>query len=195
MKNLSLTKAERLSQTKGVKGWAAMFLLLGLMCFDQFILEIPFANIVFPILVICAASMSTLKNVVLIALYAVIFELSCIAWFPADLLKVQWWLLEVFIGYMMPFIAYKLLNRKHKNISVVSYSLIASLGEILYFWVSVIATIILWNANPLAYIAGDLPYQFAGALATFVCALPVSCLYKLYTGELEMKKKTRKAIA
>lgn len=184
MNNLSLTKAERLARTKGIKGWIAMFALLAAMCVDQFVLELPFANIVFPILIICAACMGTVKNLVLVALYSVIFELSCIAWFPADLLRVQWWLLEVWIGYMMPFAVYKILNFKHKNLSVVSYSAMAALSELLYFWVSIAATIILWNVDPVAYIVSDLPYEVLGCAATFLCALPVSAIYKYTTGEL-----------
>lgn len=62
MKGISLTKAERLARTSGLKGWIAMFTLLGIMCYDQFILEIPFANVVFPILIICAASMNPAKT-------------------------------------------------------------------------------------------------------------------------------------
>lgn len=184
MNNLSLTKAERLARTKGIKGWIAMFALLAAMCVDQFVLELPFANIVFPILIICAACMGTVKNLVLVALYSVIFELSCIAWFPADLLRVQWWLLEVWIGYMMPFAVYKILNFKHKNLSVVSYSAMAAFSELLYFWVSIAATIILWNVDPVAYIVSDLPYEVLGCAATFLCALPVSAIYKYTTGEL-----------
>ena len=120
MNNLSLTKTERLAKTKGAKGWIALFLLFATMCIDQFVLELPFANVVFPILVVCAASMGTVKNLVLVAMYSVVFELSCIAWCPADLFRVHWWLLEVWIGYMMPFVTYKILNRTHKNISVIS---------------------------------------------------------------------------
>ena len=189
MNNVTLTKAERLAKTKGVKGWVAMIALLAAMCIDQFVLEIPFANIVFPILIICAACMGTVKNLVLITAYSVIFELSCIAWFPADLLHVQWWLLEVWIGYMMPFIVYKVFNRKHKNIGIVSYAAMAALAELLYFWVSIIATIILWGVNPAAYILSDLPYQAIGCVATFVCALPVAAIYKYCTGELVLKGK------
>ncbi len=189
MNNISLTKTERLASTKGVKGWIALFVLFATMCIDQFVLEVPFANVVFPILVICATCMGTVKNLVLVAMYSVIFELSCIAWCPADLFRVHWWLLEVWIGYMMPFVVYKILNKNHKNISVISYSLIASLSELLYFWVSIIATIILWNVNPLAYIVSDIPYQILGCTATFVCSLPVFAVYKLYTGELILKKK------
>ena len=189
MNNLSLMKAERLAKTRGIKGWAAMFALLAAMCLDQFVLEIPFANIVFPILIICAACMSAGKNIALITLYSVIFELSCIAWFPADLFRVQWWLLEVWIGYMMPFIVYKVLNRKHKNLSIIAYSAMAALGELLYFWVSIVATIILWKVNPAAYILSDLPYQTMGCAATFVCALPVAAIYKYFSGELSIKKR------
>lgn len=191
MNNLSLTKAERLAKTKGIKGWVAMLALLVAMCIDQFILEIPFANVVFPVLIICAASMSFAKNLVLITLYSVIFELSCVAWFPADLFRVHWWLLEVWIGYMMPFIVYKVLNRKHKNLSVVTYSAMAAIGELLYFWVSVVATIILWKVNPAAYILSDLPYEAGGCAATFICALPVAAIYKYTTGELSFKRRVR----
>ena len=189
MNSLSLTKAERLAKTKGIKGWVAMVALLAAMCLDQFLLEIPFANIVFPILVICAACMSTAKNLVLVTVYSVIFELSCIAWFPADIVRVQWWLLEVWIGYMMPFVVYKIFNRKHKNLSIIAYSAIATLGEFLYFWVSIVATIILWKVNPAAYILSDLPYQAMGCAVTFICALPVAAIYKFATGELTFRKQ------
>ena len=192
MNNISLTKAERLAKTKGIKGWIAMFALLGIMCFDQFILEIPFANVVFPILIICAASMNVCKNLVLVAVYSVIFELSCIAWNPADLFRVHWWLIEVTIGYLMPFVVYKVLNRKHKNLSVVTYSLMASLSELLYFWVSIVATVILWEVNPIAYIISDLPYELGGCVATFICSLPVFALYKLTTGELVINRRETK---
>lgn len=185
---ISIEKAERLAKTKGLKGWIAMFILLGTMCFDQFILDIPFANVVFPILVVTAASMSTLKNILLVVIYSVIFELSCIAWFPADLLRVQWWLLEVTIGYMMPFVVYKLFNRKHKNMSVFKYAAIASLAELMYFWVSVAATIILWGVNPIVYILSDIPYEILGCAATFVCAVPIAFIYKLVTKEIDVRK-------
>ena len=122
MKGISLTKAERLARTSGLKGWIAMFTLLGIMCYDQFILEIPFANVVFPILIICAASMNPAKNAVLIIAYSIIFELSCIAWFPSELYRVQWWLLEVAIGYSMPLVCYNVFNRKHEDMSVFSYA-------------------------------------------------------------------------
>ncbi len=190
-------KARRLAQTKGIKGWAATFALLGAMCFDQFILDIPFANVVFPVLIICAASMNVAKNLVLVSAYSVLFELGCIAWFPANLLRVQWWLLEVWLGYMMPFAVYKLLNRKHKNVSVWSYAAMAALSELLYFWVSVVATIIIWGVHPLAYILSDLTFEALGCAATFVCALPVAALYKISTGELSLPsfKAKRKATA
>lgn len=181
----SLQKAERLAKTKGLRGWLALVWLLGAMCIDQFILEIPFANVVFPILIICAASMGWVKNLALVAVWAVIFELSCIAWFPADLFRVQWWLLEVFIGFLMPFAVYKLCNRRHRNMSVWSYASMAAIAELLYFWVSVVATILIWKVNPVAYILSDLPYQALGCLATFVCTLPVAAAYKLSTGELQ----------
>ncbi|MCI8595783.1 MAG: hypothetical protein HFE35_03060 [Clostridia bacterium] len=198
MNNLmSEEKAKRLAQTKGIKGFVAMFVLLGAMCFDQFILDIPFANVVFPILIICAASMNVAKNVLLVSVYSVLFELSCLAWFPANILRVQWWLLEVWLGYMMPFFVYKLLNRKHKNVSVWSYAAMAALSELLYFWVSVVATIIIWGVHPLAYVLNDLPFEAIGCAATFVCTLPVAALYKISTGELAIPAllKKRKAAA
>ena len=134
--------------------------------------------------------MSAIKNFVIVAIYSVIFELSCIAWNPVDLFRVHFWLLEVFIGFMMPFVLYKALNRKHKNISVFSYAAIASLSELLYFWVSIVATVILWKVDPIAYILSDLPYEALGALATFVCAVPVAAIYKLTTGELTLRKRS-----
>ena len=91
---------------------------------------------------------------------------------------------------MMPFALYKVLNRKHKNISVFSYAAIASLSELLYFWVSIVATVILWKVDPIAYILSDLPYEALGALATFVCAVPVAAIYKLTTGELTLCKRS-----
>lgn len=190
MQNIkNLEKEERIGKTKGYKGVIALLSVLATMCIDQFVLDIPFANVVFPLLVVCAASMSAIKNFVIVAIYSVIFELSCIAWNPADLFRVHFWLLEVFIGFMMPFALYKVLNRKHKNISVFSYAAIASLSELLYFWVSIVATVILWKVDPIAYILSDLPYEALGALATFVCAVPVAAIYKLTTEELTLRKK------
>lgn len=186
---LTLGKAERLAKTKGLRGWGAMFALLTAMCADQFILDVPFANMVFPILIVCAACMGIGKNLVLISAYSVIFELSCIAWNPMDLPRVHWWLLEVWIGYMMPLVVYKVLNRKHKNVSVLTYAGMAAFAELLYFWVSIVATILLWKVNPTAYILSDLPYELAGCAATFACTIPVAALYKLSTGELSFRKK------
>lgn len=191
MQNIrNLEKEERIGKTKGYKGFIALLSVLVTMCIDQFVLDIPFANVVFPLLVVCAASMSAIKNFVIVAIYSVIFELSCIAWNPADLFRVHFWLLEVFIGFMMPFVLYKILNRKHKNISVFSYAAIASLSELLYFWVSIVATVILWKVDPIAYIVSDLPYEALGALATFVCAIPVAAIYKLTTGEMTLRKRS-----
>ena len=191
MQNIkNLEKEERIGKTKGYKGFIALLSVLATMCIDQFVLDIPFANVVFPLLVVCAASMSAIKNLVIVAIYSVIFVLSCIAWNPVDLFRVHFWLLEVFIGFMMPFVLYKALNRKHKNISVFSYAAIASLSELLYFWVSIVATVILWKVDPIAYILSDLPYEALGALATFVCAVPVAAIYKLTTGELTLRKRS-----
>ena len=188
---LSINKAERLAKTKGLKGWVATFAILALMCVDQFVLDIPFANVVFPILIICAATMSAAKNIVLVFLYSVIFELSCIAWMPSELVRVKWWLLEVWIGYMMPFAVYKAFNFKHKNKSVLSYSAMAAFSELIYFWVSVVATVLIWKVDPMAYILSDLPYQLLGCLATFACALPVSAVYKWTMGELNLLPRLR----
>ena len=149
---LTMQKAERLAKTKGLRGWAAMLGLLAVMCADQFIMDIPFENVVFPILIICAASMNIGKNFVLVTAYSLLFELSCIAWFPADLMRVNWWLLEVWIGYSMPYLIYKAVNFKHKNMSVFSYAALAATSQLLYFWVSVVATVILWGVTSAAYI-------------------------------------------
>ena len=184
MKGISLQKAERLARTSGLKGWIAMFTLLGIMCYDQFILEIPFANVVFPVLVICAACMNPAKNAVMIIVYSIIFELSCIAWFPSELYRVQWWLLTVAIGYSMPLVCYKVFNRKHEDMSVISYAAMAALSELMYFWVYVVATVLIWKLPFGAYFLSDIPYELGGCLATFVCALPVAALYKLSTKEL-----------
>lgn len=195
MKGLSLSKAERLAKTSGIKGWVAMFALLATMCIDQFVLEIPFANVVFPILVICAASMSPAKNAVLVIAYSVIFELSCIAWMPSELYRVQWWLLEVIIGYSMPYICYKAINHNHKDIAVLSYSAIASMSQLLYYLVSVVATAIIWKIPLGAYYLSDLPYELMGCAATFVCTLPVAFLYKLSTKEIVLKRLAKPSLA
>lgn len=194
MKGISLTKAERLARTSGLKGWIAMFTLLGIMCYDQFILEIPFANVVFPILIICAASMNPAKNAVLIIAYSIIFELSCIAWFPSELYRVQWWLLEVAIGYSMPLVCYNVFNRKHEDMSVFSYASLAALSELAYYWVSVVATVLIWKVPFGAYFLSDIPYELGGCLATFVCALPVATLYKLSTKELVIGQNSKRPV-
>lgn len=195
MNGISLNKAERLAKTNGFKGWVAMFALLATMCVDQFVLEIPFANVVFPILVICAACMSPAKNAVLVLAYSVIFELSCIAWFPQDLPRVQWWLLEVIIGYSMPFICYKALNFKHKNVSVLAYGAIASLSELLYYWVSVVATVLIWKVPFTGYLLSDIPFELAGCAVTFICTIPVAFIYKLTTREIVLKKQAKPLVA
>ena len=194
MKGISLTKAERLARTCGLKGWIAMFTLLGIMCYDQFILEIPFANVVFPILIICAASMNPAKNAVLIIAYSIIFELSCIAWFPSELYRVQWWLLEVAIGYSMPLVCYNVFNRKHEDMSVFSYASLAALSELAYYWVSVVATVLIWKVPFGAYFLSDIPYELGGCLATFVCALPVTAIYKLMTKELVIGQNAKRPV-
>ena len=187
--NDGLLKAERLAKTKGIKGWLALPAILGLMCLDQFVVNIPYANVVFPILIIVSANMSFLKNFVLIALYAVLFELSCIAWFPTRLFEAKWWLIQVFIGFFMPYIVYKAFNPTHRNVSVFTYALYASVGEIFYFWSSVVATVLIWKVPIVSYLLSDAPYELRGAVATFVCAIPVAILYKLYTGELKLKRR------
>ena len=187
-KDISFSKIERLAKTGGIQGWTAMFALLAIMCLDQFVLEIPFENVVFPILVICAACMSTAKNAVLVIAYSVIFEISCIGWFPSELPRVQLWLFEVIIGYFMPLACYKAFNRKHEDMSVISYAALAAMGEILYFWVSVVATVLIWGWDFGAYFASDIPFEIAGAFATFACALPVAFIYKLTTKEINLSR-------
>lgn len=187
-KEISFSKIERLAKTGGIQGWTAMFALLAIMCLDQFVLEIPFENVVFPILVVCAACMSPAKNAVLVITYSVIFEISCIGWFPSELPRVQLWLFEVIIGYFMPLACYKAFNRKHEDMSVISYSALAAMGEILYFWVSVVATVLIWGWDFGAYFASDIPFEIAGAFATFACALPVAFIYKLTTKEITLSR-------
>lgn len=187
-KDISFSKIERLAKTGGIQGWTAMFALLAIMCLDQFVLEIPFENVVFPILVICAACMSPAKNAVLVIAYSVIFEISCIGWFPSELPRVQLWLFEVIIGYFMPLACYKAFNRKHEDMSVISYAALAAMGEILYFWVSVVATVLIWGWDFGAYFASDIPFEIAGAFATFACALPVAFIYKLTTKEINLSR-------
>ncbi len=187
-KEISFSKIERLAKTGGIQGWTAMFALLAIMCLDQFVLEIPFENVVFPILVICAACMSPAKNAVLVITYSVIFEISCIGWFPSELPRVQLWLFEVIIGYFMPLVCYKAFNRKHEDMSVISYAALAAMGEILYFWVSVVATVLIWKVPFGAYFASDIPFEIAGAFATFACALPVAFIYKLTTKEITLSR-------
>ncbi len=190
---VNLTKEQRLAQTKGAKGWITVFTLLAAMCFDQFVLDIPFANVVFPILIICAASMSATKNLVIVTLYSVLFELSCVAWFPAELLRAHWWLAEVWLGYIAPFAVYRVCNRRHRNISVWSYAAMAAFAEMLYFYISIAATLLIWKVDPVTYIAADLPYELVGCAATFVCALPAATCYKLFTGELAWRDKRQTA--
>ena len=187
-KEISFSKIERLAKTGGIQGWTAMFALLAIMCLDQFVLEIPFENVVFPILVVCAACMSPAKNAVLVITYSVIFEMSCIGWFPSELPRVQLWLFEVIIGYFMPLACYKAFNRKHEDMSVISYAALAAMGEILYFWVSVVATVLIWGWDFGAYFASDIPFEIAGAFATFACALPVAFIYKLTTKEITLSR-------
>lgn len=187
-KEISFSKIERLSKTGGIQGWTAMFALLAIMCLDQFVLEIPFENVVFPILVVCAACMSPAKNAVLVITYSVIFEISCIGWFPSELPRVQLWLFEVIVGYFMPLACYKAFNRKHEDMSVISYAALAAMGEILYFWVSVVATVLIWGWDFGSYFASDIPFEIAGAFATFACALPVAFIYKLTTKEITLSR-------
>lgn len=187
-KEISFSKIERLAKTGGIQGWTAMFALLAIMCLDQFVLEIPFENVVFPILVVCAACMSPAKNAVLVITYSVIFEMSCIGWFPSELPRVQLWLFEVIIGYFMPLACYKAFNRKHEDMSVISYAALAAMGEILYFWMSVVATALIWGWDFGAYFASDIPFEIAGAFATFACALPVAFIYKLTTKEITLSR-------
>lgn len=187
-KEISFSKIERLAKTGGIQGWTAMFALLAIMCLDQFVLEIPFENVVFPILVVCAACMSPAKNAVLVIAYSVIFEMSCIGWFPSELPRVQLWLFEVIVGYFMPLACYKAFNRKHEDMSIISYAALAAMGEILYFWVSVVATVLIWGWDFGAYFASDIPFEIAGAFATFACALPVAFIYKLTTKEITLSR-------
>lgn len=187
-KEISFSKIERIAKTGGIQGWTAMFALLAIMCLDQFVLEIPFENVVFPILVVCAACMSPAKNAVLVIAYSVIFEISCIGWFPSELPRVQLWLFEVIIGYFMPLACYKAFNRKHEDMSIISYAALAAMGEILYFWVSVVATVLIWGWDFGAYFASDIPFEIAGAFATFACALPVAFIYKLTTKEITLSR-------
>ena len=187
-KEVSFSKIERLAKTGGIQGWTAMFALLAIMCLDQFVLEIPFENVVFPILVVCAACMSPAKNAVLVITYSVIFEISCIGWFPSELPRVQLWLFEVIVGYFMPLACYKAFNRKHEDMSVISYAALAAMGEILYFWVSVVATVLIWGWDFGSYFASDIPFEIAGAFATFACALPVAFIYKLTTKEITLSR-------
>lgn len=187
-KEISFSKIERLAKTGGIQGWTAMFALLAIMCLDQFVLEIPFENVVFPILVICAACMSPAKNAVLVITYSVIFEISCIGWFPSELPRVQLWLFEVIVGYFMPLACYKAFNRKHEDMSVISYAALAAISEIFYFWVSVVATTLIWGVDFGAYFASDIPFEIAGAFATFACALPVAFIYKLTTKEITLSR-------
>lgn len=187
-KEISFSKIERLAKTGGIQGWTAMFALLAIMCLDQFVLEIPFENVVFPILVVCAACMSPAKNAVLVITYSVIFEISCIGWFPSELPRVQLWLFEVIVGYFMPLACYKAFNRKHEDMSVISYAALAAMGEIFYFWVSVVATVLIWGWDFGSYFASDIPFEIAGAFATFACALPVAFIYKLTTKEITLSR-------
>lgn len=130
----------------------------------------------------------------MIIVYSVIFELSCIAWFPSELYRVQWWLLTVTIGYTMPLVCYKVFNRKHEDMSVISYAAMAALAELLYFFVFVVATVLIWKVPFGAYFLSDIPYELGGCLATFVCALPVAAIYKLMTKELVIGQNAKRPV-
>ena len=158
-------------------GWALVFVFLGLMTIDQFVLAIPYENVVFPLLAIAAATMTFSQNLVLIAVYSVIYELSCISWFPYDLYNVRWWLLTVFIGYFSVYAIYKLIFAKKKSRGVITLSLTASLGELLYFWVSVVATCLIWKIPFSQYALSDLPFELLGSAVTFICAAPLVYVY------------------
>ena len=183
----NLLKADRLNQTKGLKGWAVAVAVLGVFCADQFLFNVPYENLIFPLLVICAATMSFSKNFAVIAVYSLLFELSCVAWIPTRLADVKWWLLEVFIGFFMPYLVYKACNPKHKNISVFLYALFAALGQILYFWVSVFATALIYKLPLITYWLNDAVFELKAAAVTYLCALPIAAIYKLVTGELSIK--------
>ncbi len=187
--DFSLDKSKRFTKAQGLKGWWTMLLLLGVMCYDQFVLQIPFANVVFPILVISAVCLSPAQNIVLVLLYSTIFELSCIGWLPLELYRAHKWLLAVFIGYMMPFICQRLFNRKRESMSTISYASLAFISQMAYYLVSVVATAIIWNLPLGAYLLSDIPYELAGCLATFACTLPIAAIYKYATGELVANKK------
>lgn len=169
--------------------WVAVTSILVAMCVDQFIVDLPFLNIVFPLLIIAALSFSSVQNFALIVVYSLLFELSCIAWMPRELVNVQFWLIEVTIGYAMPFIVTKIASKKNKNLSVLSISALAALSELLYFWVSVIATVCIWHIDFATYFLSDLYYELVGCVATFACALPVAFGYKLLKKEIKMPLK------
>ena len=65
--NTGLEKAQRYARTDGFKGWALVLAFLAAMCFDQFVIDLPFENIVFPLLVIAAATLTPAKNAVIVA--------------------------------------------------------------------------------------------------------------------------------
>lgn len=191
---ISLSEKEaRYSLASGEKGWALVFWFLIAMCLDQFVVAVPFENVVFPLLVIAAATLTPAKNAVLIVVYSVIFELSCIGWFVTELPRVHFWLLEVTVGYFMPFAVYKLVNGGHKDMSVFGYAAIAAVGELLYYWVSVVATVLIWKVPFVSYFASDIAFEIAGCAATFVCTLPVALIYKATTGELKLGKNKIRA--
>ncbi|MBO4262505.1 MAG: hypothetical protein J5903_01825 [Clostridia bacterium] len=153
-------------------------LFLGIMCFDQFVVALPYENVVFPLLAIAALEAGFCANVALIGGYSLIFELSCVAWMPTDIFRVSKWLVAVFIGYSMTYLLVKATKKSDRENGVLGIAVYATVGEILYYWVSVAATCVIWRVPFVAYLTSDLPYEIAGAAATFLCALPIAFIYK-----------------
>lgn len=163
---------------KTLAQWIWAGAAVGAMCLDQFVLDLPFLNVVFPILVVMAVELGGAVNLAAVAVWSVLFELSCLAWIPSSLAQAPMWLAEVFVGYMMPFALVKIFCRKTAP-GTLAMSAIAAAGELLYFWVSVAATVVIWGVPPAAYIMNDLPFEVVGVFATFLCALPVCGIYRL----------------
>lgn len=94
----------------------------------------------------------------------------------------------------MPLVCYNVFNRKHEDMSVFSYASLAALSELAYYWVSVVATVLIWKVPFGAYFLSDIPYELGGCLATFVCALPVAAIYKLMTKELVIGQNAKRPV-
>lgn len=171
-----------IGRIKGWKSWTVFGSILALMCIDQFGLNIPFENLVFPALALAAVILSPLQAILLAVIYGLIFELyGCFGYYGP--MTVVPWTAQVVLGFLAP-VVISLFSRK--NSSVAKLTIAATLGELVFYWTSIVMTIILWKVEPVSYILSDLPFEFMGCAMTAVCSLCVFTPIQLLT---ETKKE------